>query len=79
MTNAGGGVLQQQGVLWIGCPNCYANCDLSTRAPILNVNDFICFINRFAAKDPYANCTVDAGIDINDFVCFLNKFAAGCP
>ena len=28
---------------------CYANCDLSTVAPILNVNDFICFLNKFAA------------------------------
>jgi hypothetical protein len=79
MTGAGAGTLQQQGVLWIGCPNCYANCDSSTRAPVLNVADFICFINKYAAKDPYANCTVDAAIDINDFTCFLNKFAAGCP
>jgi hypothetical protein len=27
---------------------CYANCDGSTTAPILNVEDFSCFINRFA-------------------------------
>lgn len=79
IVGAGGGVLQQSGVLWVGCPNCYANCDLSTRAPTLNVSDFICFLNKFAAKDPYANCTVDGAIDINDFVCFLNKFDAGCP
>jgi hypothetical protein len=66
-------------VQWVGCPNCYANCDLSTRAPVLNVNDFICFVNKFAAKDPYANCSVDAVIDVNDFNCFLSKSAAGCP
>jgi hypothetical protein len=64
---------------WIGCPNCYANCDLSTATPTLNVSDFVCFLNKFVAKDPYANCTVDATIDISDFACFLNKFAAGCP
>ena len=28
---------------------CYANCDASTLVPFLNVNDFICFLNRFAA------------------------------
>ncbi|MFN0134371.1 MAG: GC-type dockerin domain-anchored protein, partial [Phycisphaerales bacterium] len=27
----------------------YANCDASTTPPILNVNDFVCFLNRFAA------------------------------
>src|SRR5690348_545621 len=27
---------------------CYANCDASTIAPILNVNDFTCFLNRYA-------------------------------
>jgi hypothetical protein len=27
----------------------YANCDGSTSAPILNVDDFTCFINEFAA------------------------------
>jgi hypothetical protein len=78
MTGAGGGTVSGT-AQWVGCPNCYANCDLSTQAPTLNVADFICFINKYAAKDPYANCTVDAAIDINDFNCFLNKFAAGCP
>jgi hypothetical protein len=61
---------------------CYANCDNSTTAPILNVNDFICFLNRFAAGAAYANCdnsTTPPILNVNDFVCFLNKFAAGCP
>ena len=76
-----GGGLQGVGgdVQWVGCPNCYANCDNSTQPPKLNVLDFLCFLNKFAAADPYANCTVDATIDINDFMCFLTKFAAGCP
>jgi hypothetical protein len=65
---------------WVGCklPTCYANCDLSTTAPTLNANDFMCFLNRYVVKDPYANCNVNASIDIADFICFLNKFAAGC-
>ncbi|MBL9030383.1 MAG: S8 family serine peptidase [Phycisphaerae bacterium] len=61
---------------------CYANCDGSTVAPILNVNDFSCFLNRFAAGDTYANCdssTIAPVLNVNDFTCFLNAFAAGCP
>ena len=60
---------------------CYPNCDHSTAAPILNVNDFTCFLNKFTAGDPYANCdgsTAAPVLNINDFICFLNKFAAGC-
>ncbi|MFN0134175.1 MAG: hypothetical protein ACKVW3_16800 [Phycisphaerales bacterium] len=62
-------------------PNCYANCDQSTLAPILNVNDFICFQNAFAAGNSYANCdasTIAPVLNVNDFVCFQNRFAAGC-
>jgi hypothetical protein len=61
---------------------CYANCDQSTLAPVLNVNDFTCFLNKFAANDLFANCdrsTIAPVLNVNDFTCFLNKFAAGCP
>jgi hypothetical protein len=63
-------------------PPCYANCDGSTVAPILNVGDFTCFLQKFAAGDPYANCdasTVAPVLNVGDFTCFLQKFAAGCP
>jgi hypothetical protein len=62
--------------------SCYANCDGSHSVPILNVNDFVCFSNKFAAGDPTANCdgsTVAPVLNVNDFVCFSNKFASGCP
>ncbi|MFN0133675.1 MAG: GC-type dockerin domain-anchored protein [Phycisphaerales bacterium] len=61
---------------------CYANCDCSTTPPVLNVNDFTCFLNRYAAGSPYANCdssTTPPVLNVNDFTCFLNKFAAACP
>ena len=80
-----------------GCPNytfqlsggalncnttaCYANCDGSTALPFLNVNDFICFQQKFAAGDSYANCdgsTTAPVLNVNDFICFQTKFAAGC-
>ncbi|MFN0131475.1 MAG: GC-type dockerin domain-anchored protein [Phycisphaerales bacterium] len=63
-------------------PPCYANCDGSTTPPILNVNDFSCFLNQFAAGDPRANCdasTTPPVLNINDFQCFLNAFSIGCP
>ena len=36
------------GACFIGA-TCYANCDNSTTAPILNANDFQCFLNAYAA------------------------------
>ena len=61
---------------------CYPNCDASTAPPILNINDFVCFQQKFAAGDSYANCdnsTAAPVLNVNDFTCFLNKFAGGCP
>jgi serralysin len=71
--------------------SCYANCDNSTQAPILNVDDFTCFINQFAAAQAlphgqqvtsYANCdgsTTAPVLNVDDFTCFINQFATGCP
>jgi hypothetical protein len=65
------------------CPSvCYANCDGSTASPVLNVADFTCFLQRFAAGDSYANCdnsTAAPVLNVADFTCFLQRFAAGCP
>jgi hypothetical protein len=66
---------------------CYANCDGSTTLPVLNVADFTCYLQRFAAGCPapyscYANCdgsTAAPFLNIADFTCFLQKYAAGCP
>jgi hypothetical protein len=61
---------------------CYPNCDGSTATPILNVQDFACFLNAFASGDSYANCDGSTAIpvlNVQDFACFLNGFAAGCP
>jgi hypothetical protein len=70
---------------------CYANCDSSTVEPVLNVDDFTCFINEFASAQTlpyeqqvtsYANCdgsTVTPVLNVDDFTCFINRFAQGCP
>jgi hypothetical protein len=65
-----------------GAPPCYANCDASTTAPVLNVLDFTCFLQKFAAGIAYANCdasTTSPVLNVLDFTCFLQKYAAGCP
>jgi len=62
-------------------PTCYANCDASTAIPILNVQDFNCFLGRFAAGESYANCdgsTAAPVLNVQDFTCFLQRFATGC-
>jgi uncharacterized membrane protein len=78
-------------VLRLPSSACDANCDGSTAAPVLNVDDFTCFINEFAAAQSlppaqqisqYANCdesTTPPVLNVDDFTCFINKFAAGCP
>jgi hypothetical protein len=81
----GGGPLSIQGGFWSryeSWPPCYANCDNSTTHPVLNVADFSCFLQRFAAGDPYANCdnsTQPPVLNVADFTCYLQNFAAGCP
>ncbi len=60
---------------------CYANCDESGWTPALNVADFTCFLQRFAAADAYANCDQSVAapaLNVADFTCFLQRFAAGC-
>jgi hypothetical protein len=68
--------------LTAGVVVCYANCDHSTTAPVLNVLDFNCFLNAFSSGNPYANCdgsTTAPVLNVLDFNCFLNRFSAGCP
>jgi hypothetical protein len=72
-------------------PECWANCDQSTAAPVLNINDFTCFLNSFALASElphaqqighYANCdgsTTAPVLNVDDFICFINRFAEGCP
>jgi hypothetical protein len=76
------GLVTSQNATLTIASSCYANCDGSTVAPILNVGDFACFLNAFASGDTYANCdgsTTPPILNVGDFACFLNAFAAGCP
>jgi hypothetical protein len=74
-----------------GGTSCYANCDGSTVEPVLNIDDFTCFINEYANAQglpheqqvtAYANCdgsTTAPALNIEDFTCFINSYALGCP
>jgi hypothetical protein len=42
--------------LGVASSTCYANCDGSATPAVLDINDFVCFLDRFAAGDAYANC-----------------------
>jgi hypothetical protein len=86
-----GGITSPGLAIW-GCPPapCRANCDQSAVAPILNVDDFTCFINEYASAsvlplqqqvEHYANCDGSTSapiLNVDDFTCFINEFAAGC-
>jgi hypothetical protein len=78
-----GGANQILGGFWgAATAACYANCDGSSATPVLNANDFQCFLNAFASGQSYANCdqsTTAPVLNANDFQCFLNAFASGCP
>jgi hypothetical protein len=81
VTRPCGGVTSQPALLSV-LGGCYANCDGSVTAPVLNVADFTCFLQRFAAGDSYANCdgsVTPPVLNVADFTCFLQRFAAGCP
>ena len=49
---SGGGLTIGGGCWPTGSSACYPNCDGSTTPPVLNVLDFACFLNRFAAGCP---------------------------
>ncbi|MCA9278303.1 MAG: trypsin-like serine protease [Phycisphaeraceae bacterium] len=55
---------------------CYADCDGSGS---LNVFDYICFGNEYAAGTSYADCDGSGGLNVFDYICFGNEYAAGCP
>ena len=69
-----------------GTPACYANCDSSTATPVLNVADFTCFLQKYAAgcgapAGCMPNCDNSTAIpflNVADFTCFLQKYAGGC-
>ncbi len=54
---------------------CYADFN---HDHVLDLFDFLAFVNAFNAADPSADCTADGSFDLFDFLCFVNAFNAGC-
>jgi hypothetical protein len=79
----GGALVIDMGAHEFQGAGCYADCDMMTGPGVLDIFDFLCFGNLFAAGQPYAcDCDLSTGpgiCDIFDFLCFGNAFAAGCP
>ncbi len=51
--------------------DCEGDCDL-------DIFDFLCFQNEWAANSTYGDCENDGDWDVFDFLCFQNLFAGGC-
>jgi hypothetical protein len=58
--------------------SCEGDCDGDG---ILSVGDFTCFMQKYAAGDPYANCdgsSTPPVFNVADFICFMQRFGRGC-
>jgi hypothetical protein len=58
-----------------GNPACRPDCDGSG---ILDLFDFLCFVNLFNVSRPEADCNLSGDFDLFDFLCFTNQFNMGC-
>jgi hypothetical protein len=45
----------------------------------INVQDFLLFLQLYAAADPRGDFNADGAINVTDFLAFLAAYAAGCP
>ncbi len=54
---------------------CYADF---TGDGVLDLFDFLAYVNAFNAGLDSADCTGDGSLDLFDFLCFVNAFNAGC-
>jgi WD40 repeat protein len=54
---------------------CYPDFDQNG---VLDLFDFLAYVNSFNGEDDQADCTDDDTFDIFDFLCFVNEFNEGC-
>jgi hypothetical protein len=55
--------------------DCYADFNDDD---LLDLFDFLAFVNAFNSLDPVADCDEDGEFTLFDFLCFTNSFNAGC-
>lgn len=56
---------------------CYCRPDLNNDGTV-NTQDFLTFLNLWAARDPIADWNTDGTINTQDFLAYLNEWVAGC-
>jgi hypothetical protein len=71
VSNDVGDVLSDPAVLVVCPPD--LTCD-----GVLDLFDFLSFVNLFNAQDATADCDGDGAFTLFDFLCFVNQFNAGC-
>jgi outer membrane protein assembly factor BamB len=54
---------------------CYADFNQDA---VLDLFDFLAFVNSFNSEENQADCTGDGVLDLFDFLCFVNAFNEGC-
>jgi hypothetical protein len=78
--------------VWVGFDNAYLDSHSTGGAAwvgdecapdfngdgVVNSQDFVAFLNAFAASDPSADYNGDGTVNSQDFVAFLNDFVVGC-
>jgi uncharacterized membrane protein len=64
-------------VAYLGPPPPYCPADLDGNG-VVNLQDFLAYLQLYAAGDPRADFNGDGSITVNDFLAFLAAYAAGC-
>lgn len=75
-TNENGQVAGAAYAFNVGGARCAADL---TEDGVVNTQDFLFFLNAWAAHDPIADWDGNDIIDTRDFIAYLNDWVAGCP
>jgi hypothetical protein len=83
-TTADASPLGRTGTLGAGAPGGTSPAFVTTNVAdfngdgLLNVQDFLAYLQAFAAADPRSDFDRNGGTNIQDFLAFLQAFAGGC-
>jgi hypothetical protein len=67
------------GLAMVDVSNDCENCAVDLNGDgVVNTQDFVRFLNAWAARDPLADWDGNGEIDTRDFVAYLNAWVAGC-
>jgi Skp family chaperone for outer membrane proteins len=58
---------------------CYADFDQSSGVSVLDVYDYLAFMNSYIAQESRSDCDSNGIFDASDIACYFASFDAGCP